>query len=486
MPLVEIAETVFGSRDGDLRLVPDSITLTVKVTDRDTGLLADVFSDSAGAVPAANPIPVVDGQISGYVDSAAKYRLTAVVNGVEGTSIDFDPPGGTPTDLELEGRLSFAGSDMSMGMADAIAWDLQGEFPYLVFIPAGVADGSGIELRGHPTYENPLVGFGVLGTEAGVHLYDVDGRFLKFDPDAGGTGKPGIHFIQQPGNDPDLTMYLDAGVLHVDGDINGTAPTQPGGTNDTTLATTAYADNAVADEAATRSAADADLTTRADDLEDDVLALETGKLDTPLIIRDRFTDASGTAITAHAADTGETWALHPGENFITPVISDANRLRMGASGNFNGATVMLSELPADADVIVAADCVLFTDDNTQWIGLWARLDPVALNGYMLQHQGVNGWTLYRCNAGVFTSLQNVNRAFDGYIELCVSGQKTTTGGVGIQVRRNGHPMIQYEDNGGYITNGRAGVRIGGRTAGDTNATGKHLENIIVTKAFPHR
>lgn len=173
------------------------------------GVLSGTYPNPAFAVDMATQAELdAEGTTRGSADTALDGRLDAVETIFAG------------------GRLTLPGAAQNMGdVGDGSAWSIQGEFPWLVFIPDGDADGSGFELRGHAAYENPLVGFGVLGSEQGVHLYDALGRFLRFAGNAGGAGKPGLIVGSETVN---ALLYLDSvGVLRieddliVDGDISG-------------------------------------------------------------------------------------------------------------------------------------------------------------------------------------------------------------------------------------------------------------------------
>jgi hypothetical protein len=363
--------------------------------------------------------------------------------------------------LFVGGRLGFPGSDMSLGDFDGgvSEWSIEGEFPYFVFAPdgSGVPSGSGLELRSAPGYEDPLVGFFVSDEQDGVILYSLAGDFVHLTPSAGGAAKAGLLF----GPLLDVNLYRDAvdvlktddslevgGDLTVDGDILGP-----------TIDTLASA-----------------IVTKADE---------------SVLMRDRFTDVAGTLITAHAMDSGHAWALHGAENAFTPVISDANRLRQGAAVAGSAAASPMTPALTERDYVVGVVGELLTDSGIgtgPFIGLWARLDPVAVTGYLMQHHA-GQFTIWRATAGVFTSILTSNRSWGDaiHVEFEVVGDSPVV----LNVRRNGLLIMSSEDSGGGVTAahlvpGRAGMRWGsGGGGGDTNATGKHADSFYVRKFNPY-
>ena len=148
---------------------------------------------------------------------------------------------------------------------------------------------------------------------------------------------------------------------------------------------------------------------------------------TPLSVSDTFTDATGTAITAHTSDSGHTWLNHP-SSAITAVITDpalagASRLRRP---NVSGTAVAyVDAAPTDADYRVG--CELYVKALvSNSVGVIGRADATATTFYHFRADHTSGnWQLYKFVAGTATLLDSAAHSltdetgFD--IELHMSG-----------------------------------------------------------------
>jgi hypothetical protein len=190
-----------------------------------------------------------------------------------------------------------------------------------------------------------------------------------------------------------------------------------------------------------------------------------------LVVNDTFTDTAGVALTSHTGETGATWTAHPNQTTQSYVITDANRVRAGGSST-GVALAYASGTPVSADYTVECDLLVKSLLAGSSIGVFARLDTAAVNGYHLRYDVQNTrWQLLKYVTGTGT---------------VIATDVTTTLTVGqtyhIKLKCTGTTIEGFVD--GVLTHtatdsavtaaGKAGLRGGGALAGNT--TGLHVDN----------
>jgi hypothetical protein len=180
---------------------------------------------------------------------------------------------------------------------------------------------------------------------------------------------------------------------------------------------------------------------------------------------DTFTGAPGTALAAHAPDSGGSWSLASGYSGAA-VLSDANRVRSNATA---ASLYVHSAVPASADLDVSADVVPVGSTGTQIAGVAGRVDPVANTFYSARYNcGLGRWELYRVVSGAYGLL-----AWSGGPGL--SGPRRLTlrfAGSQIQLLVDGSAVITASDPT-IAGPGRVGLWFLGSS---TDAAGLHLDN----------
>lgn len=182
-----------------------------------------------------------------------------------------------------------------------------------------------------------------------------------------------------------------------------------------------------------------------------------------------FTGAAGTELATHSAD----WVAHP-QDAGEIVLTDASRARSNAAGN---ALYRLSGfVPASADYDVEMDWVWIDSAAQNSIGILGRMDATAATFYMLRMEG-GALQLYKFVAGAATQLGNVSMsAVAGntyHVKLEMRG--TTIRGY---FNNAASPDIEVTDSD-ITAPGSAGLRMDSVA---TDATGQHVDNIVVTDA----
>lgn len=192
-------------------------------------------------------------------------------------------------------------------------------------------------------------------------------------------------------------------------------------------------------------------------------------------VTDTFTDASGTAITAHVGELGATWAYNTA-NAASFVISDANRCRPNSTGN---GYAYASGTPASADYDVTAVVRKFSSVGTATnIGLVARSSTGAATFYYAQYNdGAAQWQLGKLVSGGNTALgtgfsQALTLNTDYTLTLRVQGSS-------ISLYVDGVLRVGPATDSTITAAGRAGIKCGGNTTTASNTTGYHLDTFGV-------
>lgn len=116
------------------------------------------------------------------------------------------------------------------------------------------------------------------------------------------------------------------------------------------------------------------------------------------VVRDTFTDADGTLLTAHVGEVGASWALHAGAAPV-PLI-EANRVQPTGGISYWSA----SGIPPTPNYYVEAEIDYLTNDPADSVGIAGRM--VATNTFYFAgwSRAANAWGLYRDVGGVQTQL----------------------------------------------------------------------------------
>lgn len=197
-----------------------------------------------------------------------------------------------------------------------------------------------------------------------------------------------------------------------------------------------------------------------------------------LIAQDTFSNgAAGALITARVGEQA-TWNRHPSYASVLR-ISTASRAYLASTNSFAGA--FLSENTSGADYRVRARLRWLSDpsDGVYDGGVAIRMSPTADTHYLAWWQTVTtpGLHLYRVVDGAGSELTRVTLAeptvgVDYDLELVAQGSRITatlSGGVAATIAAT---------DSGITLAGRAGVRAFNLSAGG-DAVGLHFDNILV-------
>lgn len=170
-------------------------------------------------------------------------------------------------------------------------------------------------------------------------------------------------------------------------------------------------------------------------------------------IQDTFTGTNGTALTAHTADTGETWTKHPNSGTGSMTIQ-SNALATGSTDSFyyNSAT----PLTAEYDVQVTVQGAGYVG------GPCGRINTAANTYYICAYYagGANRWSLDKVVAGVTTNLGT----HDGDAPTSAKVVKLSITDATKKVFLDGVEIISSADNA-ITAAGKAGINGAGN--GDT-------------------
>jgi hypothetical protein len=193
------------------------------------------------------------------------------------------------------------------------------------------------------------------------------------------------------------------------------------------------------------------------------------------IVRDTFTDASGTLLSSHVGETGAKWTKHPSYSG-NAYISNANRERGNALSLYYASGV-----PASADYDVQADFV-GAQSLANRVGIAGRINTSADTYYRVSYSVPNSaYELQLVNAGTATLLQSANPAYWGsnFDNGQTHNVKLQMRGSSLKVFVDGAERISVT-NSTITAAGRAGVYTGSYDNSDT--WGIHIDNFNVTGA----
>ena len=195
-------------------------------------------------------------------------------------------------------------------------------------------------------------------------------------------------------------------------------------------------------------------------------------------VLDSFTGTSGTALSSHTADSGDTWTRRTGDT-ITAVLSSAGKLRKSTVSG--GVGYYSNEVLTGADYLVETDITVRSPVGTA--GVFGRGD---ING---TGTGTNYYARYDpvSSGGQFQLIKNVNGSaavISTYNEAFTVGSTFTLGldMRGTLIRMFVNDVQRTAINDGSITAaGRAGVGFGepGDAAAPSETAGLHLDNFNV-------
>ena len=173
---------------------------------------------------------------------------------------------------------------------------------------------------------------------------------------------------------------------------------------------------------------------------------------------DTFAGSSGTALTAHTDNLGNTWTVNTVDGTTGIRELTGSGQVMGASGT-GGPTLYNSATPPSANYTVQFDIISVGTPGAGFGGVWARLSSSALTGYLLQFQS-GGYKLYKCVAAAFTQLGST------YTAAATTGVQLVVSGTTISAVIGGVTVITATDSA-VSAAGYAGIRHA--ATGTTNA-----------------
>lgn len=124
----------------------------------------------------------------------------------------------------------------------------------------------------------------------------------------------------------------------------------------------------------------------------------------PQFVNDTFTDADATNLTAHAGETGASWARHGFSQDVTVPTISSNRLAIN-EGTANRTLYYANGSPINANYTVAIDYVVSGSgvETNEIFGPLGRIDTAANTMYAaLAMQSAGGVRLYKFVAGTGT------------------------------------------------------------------------------------
>ena len=184
---------------------------------------------------------------------------------------------------------------------------------------------------------------------------------------------------------------------------------------------------------------------------------------------DAFTDTAGTTLSTHDA----AWTVHASYTG-TAVISDANRLRVNASGA--EAFYWHSGAPATADYSVSADDFFKdADGGNGHVGVTGRIDTAAKTLYMARYGGGanDRWELLKIVTGTTTLLGSSAEAITDETSHNVLLKMV---GTTVELFKDGGATATVSVTDSSISAaGKSGVYLY-NSASANNTTGIHLDN----------
>lgn len=192
---------------------------------------------------------------------------------------------------------------------------------------------------------------------------------------------------------------------------------------------------------------------------------------------DSFTEASDTALSAHTADTGQTYAIRTN-------VSATNNITVGDNGRtfataVNACLTVSGAAPSQdvaAEVIISR---LSSTGNTVEVGLHCPSDPTAaMEGYYTQENAANGdVVVQRRVAGSGTAILSYDGSAIGDRDIIRTEVRLVGGAAIISLYRNGVPIGSYTDNSPLMGDR---VDLGMRGAASAKTGGIGHNAVLVT------
>lgn len=185
---------------------------------------------------------------------------------------------------------------------------------------------------------------------------------------------------------------------------------------------------------------------------------------------DSFTDAAGTAITAHTGETGASWTVQSGNSPATP-----DKIDGGGALYANAANGIYQSAgsPPSADYYVEAVLTKLSTVTNDKVGVIGRADPAANSWYMARwNEAGSNWQLYRTVAGVSTQMNgsiagSFNVGDSHVLRLTMNGSTISMSLDGAQIQSKADTVITAA--------GHAGVYFG---TAQSATSGVHIDKII--------
>jgi hypothetical protein len=187
---------------------------------------------------------------------------------------------------------------------------------------------------------------------------------------------------------------------------------------------------------------------------------------------DSFTDADGTALTSHTADTGQSWTKNAtaSNNTAAPTI-DGNRAH---GENASTASVYTLIAPAVADYVVSCDVVMRSDNNLSTCGPIGRLVSGVVTYYHVRYNTLgNVWQLFKWVANSATQL-GADQAQTLTVDQAYRAELRMLGSL-ISMVVDGVVLVSVTDTA-IPAAGLAGLKWASPA---TSTVGVHLDNVRV-------
>lgn len=194
---------------------------------------------------------------------------------------------------------------------------------------------------------------------------------------------------------------------------------------------------------------------------------------------DNFTGTSGTNLTAHTGDSGNTWSSDTGNTLTIVLDAQSPTAACYVSGSPSANTYYVSNwVPASANYNVSCKYKLYSNLSNQ-IGVWGRLtgsSQSTTSGYQARYNQSNGKVeLQVATNNSFTVLgQTLYTLVDGdIITLTMSGSS-----IGLQVNGTYTNGVSPVTDATYSAAGAAGLTMyNGSGSGLSGVTGLHISQI---------
>lgn len=195
-----------------------------------------------------------------------------------------------------------------------------------------------------------------------------------------------------------------------------------------------------------------------------------------VVVQDTFTGTAGVDLVSgpHIGEVGATWGL---QNSSTGslVLTNANRLRLASTAT--ATNVFSSGIPLSTQYDVDVDFVVMTLPTDSFYSVWGCMYRNMVSGYLLQYNCISqAWEFVLYQGGSATPLGSFSQVLSS----------STTYHVRVLLRDESKSVeidnvqVIYSTDATLDTAERAGLAAYAITAADTNSTGIHFDNFVVT------